>query len=373
MKVLVVSGFLGAGKTTFIKELIRRTKQDLVVMENEYGQTDLDSKDLSASGDVDVWEMMEGCVCCTMKDSFAASVVTISSALAPDYLVVEPTGAAQLSRVMENLSQISYEQIQILPPVVVVPPVSLAAHSRDFPEIFPDQISAAGTVVFSKAEGADPDFLADARRRVESINPRAAVVATPYRDQPEEWWFSLLGRGVPDSPARITRRISLDEIREQLMEHRRQGGEEVPEEAQHSTAEHHHHHEHGHEHHHHGACGHEDHPEGCTCGCHEEAEADGLEECSLHSGSLDDPVRLICFLEDALRGRFGLIARAKGVIPAGDQILRFDLADGLYAVTGGADFPGEPQCVFIGRDLDREAIIQQMMLHWAGADPIVEN
>lgn len=93
------------GKTTFIKELIRRTGQDIVILENEYGDTDIDKGELSSSGDISVLELMEGCVCCTVQEGFANSVLTIASALSPAFLIVEPTGAALLSRLIRQSFQ----------------------------------------------------------------------------------------------------------------------------------------------------------------------------------------------------------------------------------------------------------------------------
>lgn len=102
MRVLVVSGFLGAGKTTFIQELARRTGRDFVVYENEYGQADIDAKVLSETDELSVWESTENCICCSGKQDFAASVLTIANTLDPEYLVVEPTGVARLSSVLET-------------------------------------------------------------------------------------------------------------------------------------------------------------------------------------------------------------------------------------------------------------------------------
>ena len=110
MKILVISGFLGAGKTTFIKELIKLTGKNIVVMENEFGNAALDSNAVSGSG-IEVLEFMEGCVCCTMKDSFVNSVLTVSATLDPEYLVIEPTGAAELGSVINSLRKLCYGSI----------------------------------------------------------------------------------------------------------------------------------------------------------------------------------------------------------------------------------------------------------------------
>ena len=128
MKILIVSGFLGAGKTTFIKELIRHTAVRPVIMENEYGETDLDSQDLKqsvpAQKDMQILEFMEGCVCCTMKDRFVNSVLTIFSGIDPEYLVIEPTGVGRLSNILKNRKPILHDNISLLKPVVVLVPLT---------------------------------------------------------------------------------------------------------------------------------------------------------------------------------------------------------------------------------------------------------
>ena len=97
MKILIVSGFLGAGKTTFIKEMSRKLDRDFVVMENEYGETNMDETFLQDNEKLNIWEMTEGCICCTMKADFASSILTIANTLDPEYLIVEPTGVGMLS------------------------------------------------------------------------------------------------------------------------------------------------------------------------------------------------------------------------------------------------------------------------------------
>ena len=124
MRILVVSGFLGAGKTTFIKELARRTREDFSVMENEYGQVGIDGqllaeKEMPESGEEDagklnIWELTEGCICCSMKSDFASSILTIANTIDPEYLIVEPTGVGMLSNVMNNIRLIQYERISLL-------------------------------------------------------------------------------------------------------------------------------------------------------------------------------------------------------------------------------------------------------------------
>ena len=125
MKILVVSGFLGAGKTTFIKELAKRTKKDFAVMENEFGAVGVDAdflEDGFSKGDktLNIWEMTEGCICCSVKTDFATSVLTIANTVDPEYLIVEPTGVGMLSGIIENIRKIQYERIGILKPVTIL-------------------------------------------------------------------------------------------------------------------------------------------------------------------------------------------------------------------------------------------------------------
>lgn len=123
MKILIVSGFLGAGKTTFIKRLARNVDQRFAILENEYGAAGIDGARLGQNRQgtqKNVWEMTEQCICCIGKKDFAASVLTIANVVDPEYLIVEPTGVGSLARIIENLRQIEYERIQLLSPVTIV-------------------------------------------------------------------------------------------------------------------------------------------------------------------------------------------------------------------------------------------------------------
>ena len=119
MNILIVSGFLGAGKTTFIQKLAEKSDREFAVMENEYGERGIDGN-LLEQNRLKVWELTEGCICCSLKSDFAMSVLTIANSADPDYLIVEPTGVGLLSSVITNLLKIEYERIRLLKPVTVV-------------------------------------------------------------------------------------------------------------------------------------------------------------------------------------------------------------------------------------------------------------
>ena len=197
MKVLVISGFLGAGKTTFLKELARRTHRDFAVMENEYGEVGIDGAVLDQSPEkLNIWELTEGCICCSRKADFAASVLTIANTLDPEYLIVEPTGVGMLSQVLQNLAQIQYEKITLLSPVTLVDGQAFRRSLREFPEIYRDQLAHAGTVLVSKLESGEPGELADLEEALRPLAPNAEILTGHYRNQPDSWFEGLLSRGL---------------------------------------------------------------------------------------------------------------------------------------------------------------------------------
>ena len=294
MKILVVSGFLGAGKTTFIQELVRRTGRDFAIYENEYGQADIDARRLRQDSDLKVWESTENCICCSGKQDFATSVLTISNTIDPEYLIVEPTGVAKLQSILDNVNQVSWERISLLAPVTVVDAVSWQNQRTDFPEIFDNQLSAAASVVISKLSPGSEDAAEPIKQLAAEMNPQAEIIAeSSYADIPDEWWNGLLTRALDGSVLK-------------------------------------------------DAAGDED-------------EGPDLETMALTHAELPSPSHLIWLLDAASAGVFGKLARAKGTLPCGNQWVKFDLVERAWAITG--DEPQEEsRCVFIGRDLLRHGL-----------------
>ena len=291
MKILVVSGFLGAGKTTFIQELVRRTGRDFAIYENEYGQADIDARRLRQDSDLKVWESTENCICCSGKQDFATSVLTISNTIDPEYLIVEPTGVAKLQSILDNVNQVAWERISLLAPVTVVDAVSWQNQRTDFPEIFDNQLSAAASVVISKLAPGSEDAAEPIKQLVAEMNPQAEVIAeSSYADIPDEWWNGLLTRALDGSVLKDP--------------------------------------------------------------ASEKDEGPDLETMALTHAELPSPSHLIWLLDAASAGVFGKLARAKGTLPCGNQWVKFDLVERVWAITG--DEPQEEsRCVFIGRDLLR--------------------
>ena len=154
MKVLIVSGFLGAGKTTFIRTLSNRLNKDFVILENEYASINIDKDIIKDDTGLNVWEFTEKCICCSGKADFAMNILTIANTISPEYLIVEPTGVGFLSNVINNISRIEYEQIELLSPVTIIDPNSFFQYIEQYNELLTDQISCAGTVILSKSDRA---------------------------------------------------------------------------------------------------------------------------------------------------------------------------------------------------------------------------
>ncbi len=286
MKIFVVSGFLGAGKTTFIKELIRRCAIKPVVLENEYGQTDVDAQTLSADS-ADVWGLKEGCVCCTKSEDMMNSVVAIENVIGPEYLIIEPSGIAKLGSVLSNLKKLEYERIILLKPVLVLDAINFFHDIKEFKDICEDQIRSAGTVVLSKLNAFSQSAADAIAKAVRELNPGADILTAPYEQQPEAWWKHLLA----------------ETFSGRLVET-------------------------------------------------ENTPPPGLETLALTSCSVSSPAELLCILNDGLRGKFGFIVRAKGIIFSQNQWVMFDISGGIAKITGCGE-PTRPECVWIGFHLDR--------------------
>ncbi len=329
MKILVVSGFLGAGKTTFIRELLRRTKIRAVVLENEYGEVDLDSRTVRSADNTAVLAFMEGCVCCTQKESFINTVLTISASLDPEYLIVEPSGIGKLGSIVESIRRISYERIQLLPPVLILVPHSMEAHLAEYPEIFADQLEHAGRIVLTKCKDEDRMLLQRTGELISRYNRQSPVLETPYTLQGMEWWQEVLA-GDTESNGASGLHGKTSPVGEEEGHSHKLFGEEHHESV----------HDHGHT---------------------QEEDGEAPAHLTLRKGRLESIGSLILFLEDILHGEFGSVVRAKGTLRAGGEWVRFDVADRLYAVTGTEDNDPVTQCVFIGRDLNRDALCGRLL------------
>ena len=353
MEVLIVSGFLGAGKTTFIKELARKSGRDFVVYENEYGQADIDAKELSQVDELTVWESTENCICCSGKQDFASSVLTISNAFDPDYLVVEPTGVAKLSSVVENVNLVSYEHISLLEPLTIIDGGAWKSSRDRYPEIFLDQVVSAKTLVISKTDRLILEELSHLSEWLTKQNPGANIVADSWGSIDPAWFLSLLHNGashkhyhctmVPAINERFNDASCANELctwnltasgRDEKSLHNganHKHSKNLPIGANHNYSRH----SHSHLPHDHAR--------------HDHNDDSDFASVAIKNASLPTENHLLWFLDALVAGTFGDIVRAKGFLPCGGQLLRFDVVDRAWQVSGADAYKEEePTCVFIG-------------------------
>lgn len=293
MKVLVVSGFLGAGKTTFIKELASRTGKKFVILENEYGALGIDGDLLKEAGmgSDNIWEMSSGCICCSKKGDFAASILTIANTINPEYLIIEPTGVGMLSNVISHIKKVEYERIQILSPITVVDGESIHRYRQEFGEIYDDQIRSSGQVLISKMEKSGYEQKSSAIEQIKAINPDISIVSEHYTSMPKSWWDNILLK-LLDGNFLIN---ETDEI---------------------ST---------------------------------------NFDSIILENVSMFNPSEFIYLLEDIIRGFYGNIIRAKGGFMIGSIGLKFDLVDNKYCILS-CDTIDKSSLVFIGKDINKKKL-----------------
>ena len=195
MKILLVSGFLGAGKTTFIKELAKNINLEFVVLENEYADIGVD-KDFLDEKNLNVWEMSEGCICCSMKGDFKSSIKRIYSEINPEYLVVEPTGVGMLSSIIENIREINNNDIEILSPITLIDITSFSEYLETFNSFFTDNLKNTGKVILTKLENSNHFEIENIKNKILKINNNLEIITDDYRNFHKEWFADLLNKSI---------------------------------------------------------------------------------------------------------------------------------------------------------------------------------
>lgn len=342
-EVDIVSGFLGAGKTTFMKKLVAEAfaNEKVVIVENEFGEIGIDSGFLKDTG-IQVSEINGGCVCCTLVGDFTKNLHEVIRTYHPDRILVEPSGVAKLSDIEVSVLDVGKsEDIKIGALVTIVNALKAKKQMKAFGEFFRDQIEHATAVVLSRTQKMDQDKLEDVVKEIKALNDKAVVITTP--------WDDLSGKQILDA---IMGKDNL-EVFELATKHHEE------EEAEH----HHHHHDHDHDHdeheheHHHDADAHEhDHDhEGHE---HHHHHADDI----FTTWGRETPHRFTKeTIENALKtladsDDYGYIVRSKGIVPAEDGTwIYFDLVDGEYEIrTGDPDVTGK--LVVIGTDVKEDKV-----------------
>ena len=322
-KIDIFSGFLGAGKTTLIKKLIKEAYagEKLVLIENEFGEIGIDGGFLQDAG-VEITEMNSGCICCSLVGDFGKALEKVLNDLAPDRILIEPSGVGKLSDVIRAVMNIESEEIELDGFTAVVDAGKCKMYMKNFGEFFNDQIEHAGTIVLSRTGDISETKLATCLELLKQHNDNAIIITTP--------WDDLDGKQIADA---VSRKDTLSHELHELLEE--------------------------HEHHHH----HHEHDEHCECGCHDHEHhhhhhADevfaswGVETAKKFTE--DEINECLEAFEDM--HKYGMILRAKGIVPATDgKWIYFDYVPGESNVRYGAASITGRLCV-IGSKINEDAL-----------------
>ena len=377
-KIDIISGFLGAGKTTLIKKLIEQAfkGEKLVLIENEFGEIGIDGGFLKDAG-VQITEMNSGCICCSLVGDFGTALKQVITDYTPDRIIIEPSGVGKLSDVIKAVKDVSGDLDVELDSYTTVADVSkVKIYMKNFGEFFNNQIESANTIILSRTQTASQDKIEKAVAMIREKNDHATIITTP--------WDELDGAAIREAMQ------NYKSLEETMMDEAKKGHDHDHDHGDECTCgchDHHHHHDHDYDHEHHDHDEHEhhhdhdddhehhhdhdehehhhdhDHGDECTCGCHDHHHHHHADEVFTSWGK-ETPHK---YNEDKLREildtladteKYGVILRAKGIVP-GDagEWLYFDLVPGEFEIRKGkADITGK-LCV-IGSKLKEDDLAQ---------------
>ena len=370
-KIDIISGFLGAGKTTFIKKLLQEaiSGEQVVLIENEFGEIGIDGGFLKDSG-IEIREMNSGCICCSLVGDFGKSLSEVLTKYKPDRIIIEPSGVGKLSDVMKAVIDVSADMdVALNSAVTIVDAAKCKMYMKNFGEFFNNQIENAGTVVLSRTDITDTAKIQKDVEMIREKNPKAAIVTTPLAELGGSQLLEIIEK----------RDTMLDDLLEEVREsHHHHDDDECCCGHDHDHEHHHHHddddecccHEHHHHHHDHDEDGdhehhHHDHDDECCCGHdhdhehHHHHHADevftswGMETIvPVTKDQLEDILKRLAETKE-----FGDVLRAKGMLPTENpgEWLYFDLVPEQYEIRDGKpDYTGKV-CV-IGASLKEEEL-----------------
>ena len=339
-KIDIISGFLGAGKTTFIKKMIDEAfkGEQIVLIENEFGEVGIDGGFLKDAG-IQITEMNSGCICCSLVGDFGKNLNEVITKYHPDRILIEPSGVGKLSDVMKSVIDIEKEQpVKLNALVTVVNALKASKQMKAFGEFFNNQIEYATTVILSRSQNATPEQLEFCVKQIQALNPKASVITTD--------WDAIKGEQI------LKTMEGQDNLEMKVLAEARHAQDE---------AEHHHHHDHDeHDHDHEEHEHHHDHDGHCCCGHHHhDHHADEVfTSWGVETARKFTKAEVEHALTELDTGNYGMILRSKGIVDGGaDGWLEFDYVPGEWEVRSrSADVGGK--LVVIGSKLNETAIAQ---------------
>lgn len=365
-KIDIVSGFLGAGKTTLIKKLLKEALggTKVVLIENEFGQIGIDGGFLKGSG-IEIKEMNSGCICCSLVGDFGTSLAEVLTTYQPERILIEPSGVGKLSDVMKAVENVKSDgEARLNSAVAVVDAAKCKMYMKNFGEFFINQIEYAGTIILSRTGSMKREKMEEALALIRQHNEKAAVITTPWDDLDGTKILETM-EGAADLEAELMAEVMARHEEEHHHHHHEEehhhhhDGEEHGHHHHHHEEEHHHHHdgeEHGHHHHH-------DHGEECDCGCHDHDHPghhhadDVFTSWGMETAAVYEKSQIEEILEELDREKeYGTVLRAKGMVPAADgSFIHFDYVPGEAEVRRGAPDVTGKLCV-IGSELKEDAL-----------------
>ncbi|MCI8808410.1 MAG: GTP-binding protein [Oscillospiraceae bacterium] len=384
-KIDIISGFLGAGKTTLIKKLISEAYQGekLVLIENEFGEISVDGGFLKDAG-IQISEMSSGCICCSLVGDFGKALHEVEEQFHPDRILIEPSGVGKLSDVVAAVEKAAGEDpaLKLNSFVTVADAAKVKLYMKNFGEFYNDQVEHAGTILLSRTQNLTQERLEGAVALLREKNPAAAILTTPWDRLDTKAILSAIEKTSLEEE--LLERIRADHAAGEAAhahhhhdhdhdheehghchhDHDHEGHEHCHHDHDHEGHEHcHHDHEHGHDHHHHGEHEHHhEHGEACSCGCHDHDHHGHHHADEVFTSWGRETVRpfakeeLEHILAQLDLGECGAILRAKGIVPAQDgSWLHFDYVPEEHEVRPGpADYTGR-LCV-IGAELNEDRL-----------------
>ena len=375
-KIDIFSGFLGAGKTTLIKKLLKEAMDasKVVLIENEFGEIGIDGGFLKEAG-VEIKEMNSGCICCSLVGDFGTSLAEVLDKYHPERILIEPSGVGKLSDVMKAVQNVKSDvDVQLNSAVVVVDANKCKMYAKNFGEFFLNQIEHAGTIILSRTADISESKMNAALEIIREHNSKATVITTPWDELDGKKILETI-ENAKDLEAELMEEVA--KLHDEHEHHHHDHGEDCTcgchdhdgDEDEHEhhhhdhdedEHEHHHHHDHDEdEHHHHHD--HDDHDENCTCGCHDHEHhhhhhADeiftswGMETPTAYTK--DEIETILKKLDDA--DTYGVTLRAKGMLPSNDGTwINFDYVPEESNVRTGAPEVTGKICV-IGSKLNED-------------------
>ena len=357
VKIDIISGFLGAGKTTLIKKLLKDAFQgeQVVLIENEFGEIGIDGGFLKDAG-IEIREMNSGCICCSLVGDFGASLKEVVEKYHPDRILIEPSGVGKLSDVIKAVQGVEEDvDIQLNSYTTVVDAKKCKMYMRNFGEFFDNQVQYAGAIIMSRTDIVDEKKAMESMELLRSINEKAAIITTPIE--------KLDGKKILEV---MEHPVSLaDELLKEEHEHHHHAHDDECGCGHDHDHEHHHHdhdecgcgHDHDHEHHHH------DHDDECGCGHHHDHHHHHADEVFTSWGRETIKKFTREGLEKMLESlsaseEYGVILRAKGMLPAEDGTwIYFDMVPEETEIREGSPEYTGRLCV-IGSKLNEEKLVK---------------